>query len=118
MLITINLSLTQSHLRLLILLQMKNPILSNHFNLFKKKFTSDLLILFYFHHRRGSNNSLTLTINPNKKKLQINSPSKECSTIDYLNKQSRLLSSKELIEITKNNLNLYNEFYVINYIFY
>lgn len=63
--------------------------------------------------RRGSNNSLTLTINPNKKKLQINSPSKECSTIDYLNKQSRLLSSKELIEITKNNLNLYNEFYFL-----
>lgn len=63
--------------------------------------------------RRGSNNSLTLTINPNKKKLQINSPSKECSTIDYLNKQSRVLSIQELIEITKNNLNLYNEFYFL-----
>ena len=68
--------------------------------------------------RRGSNNSLTLTINPIKKKLQLSSPSKECSTIDYLSKQSRLLSINELIEISKNNLNLYNEFYVKNQIFF
>lgn len=63
--------------------------------------------------RRGSNNSLTLTLNPVKKKLQISSPSKECSTIEYLTKQSRLLSINELIDISKTNLNLYNEFYFL-----
>jgi hypothetical protein len=58
---------------------------------------------------------LTLTINPViKKKLPITSPSKECSTLEYLSKASRLLTINELIEISKENNNLYNEFYVRN----
>lgn len=62
--------------------------------------------------RRGSSNSLTLTLNPSKKKLQITNPSKECTTIEYLSKQSNLLQINELIDISKNT-NLYNEFYFL-----
>ncbi|CAF0868817.1 unnamed protein product [Brachionus calyciflorus] len=66
-----------------------------------------------YNKRRGSNNSLTLTINPIKKKLTLSSPSKECSTLDYLSKASRLLTIPDLIEISKDGTNLYNEFYLI-----
>ena len=62
--------------------------------------------------RRGSNNSLTLSLNTNKKKLQIINPSKECTTVEYLANQSSLMTINELIEISKNTNNIYNEFYV------
>lgn len=59
--------------------------------------------------RRGSNNSLTLTLSTNKKKTQILNPSKE---VEYLSIQTRLLAVNELIEVSKSTSNLYNEFYV------
>lgn len=59
--------------------------------------------------RRGSNNSLTLTLNTNKKKTQILNPSKE---VEYLSIQTRRLAVNELIEVSKSTSNLYNEFYV------
>ncbi|RNA37685.1 Receptor-type tyrosine- phosphatase R [Brachionus plicatilis] len=61
--------------------------------------------------RRGSNNSLTLSINPMKKKLSISNPSKD--SLDYLSKASRLLTIPELISISKSGNNFYNEFYLI-----
>ena len=65
------------------------------------------MINFNNNNRRGSNNSLTLTINPIKKNLNIT------------RSLNRELNFSELIEISKNNLNLYNEFYVkINYFFF
>lgn len=63
--------------------------------------------------RRGSNNSLTLSLNTNKKKLQIINPSKECTTVEYLANQSSLMTINELIEISKNTNNIYNEFYLL-----
>ena len=74
-----------------------------------KKFLND-----FFYDRRGSNNSLTLSLNTTKKKqqLQITNSSKECTTLDFLSKQSRLLTIEEIIEVSKCNNNLDNEFYV------
>ena len=63
--------------------------------------------------RRGSNNSLTLSLNSNKKKLQITTPTKECANIEFLSKQSRILTINELIDISKSPSSLYNEFYYL-----